>query len=152
MQESVENKKADMLIPSLNGLGEAKVTARDANIVIGLFSPYRYQMPKFLDYDITYWQDNIRFLNIIANREGGGGSICPLFFDGATNTFMVLPGPKEDLSKYKSLVARVRMNTYMLKTNQVLHIIGTKLIKNKITFLTKIKLKLKHYVKNLSIS
>ena len=29
MQESVENKKADMLIPSLNGLGEAKVTARD---------------------------------------------------------------------------------------------------------------------------
>lgn len=144
MQESVENKKADMLIPSLNGLGDAKITARDANIILGLFSPYRYQIPKFLDYDITYWQDNIRFLNIIANREGGGGSICPLFFDGATNTFMVLPGPKEDLSVYKSLVTRVRMcGTYILKTNQILHIYNKNLIDNKISIIKKYKNKIK---------
>ena len=39
------------------------------------------------------FRDNIRFLEILGGREGGGGVICPLYFDGAVNYFKELPLP-----------------------------------------------------------
>ena len=50
---------------------------------------------EYLGYDITKWQDNIRFMEIIAGREGGGGTLSPLFFDGGVNFFAELPKPTE---------------------------------------------------------
>ena len=38
---------------------------------------------------------NIRFLEILGGREGGGGTVCPLYFDGATNFFSELPLPND---------------------------------------------------------
>ena len=50
---------------------------------------------EYLGYDITKWQDNIRFMEIIAGREGGGGTLSPLYFDGGVNFFAELPKPTE---------------------------------------------------------
>lgn len=92
-QESVENKKNNRLKPSLDGLGENKTTQRDANVILGLFSPMRHEIREYGGYDITRFRDNIRFLEILGGREGGAGTICPLFFDGAVNVFKELPLP-----------------------------------------------------------
>ncbi|HEX8586115.1 MAG TPA: hypothetical protein VF680_17115 [Allosphingosinicella sp.] len=94
-QESVENKKYNRLKPTLDGLGDSKLTGRDANIILGLFSPHRHEMPEFFGYDITRFKDNIRFLEILGGREGGGGVVAPLYFDGAVNYFSELPKPNE---------------------------------------------------------
>lgn len=94
-QESVENKKANKLKPSLDGLGDCKLTQRDANVILGLFSPMRHEIPTFAGYDITFFRDNIRFLEIIGGREGGAGNIAPLYFDGAVNYFKELPKPDD---------------------------------------------------------
>ncbi len=94
-QESIENLKASRLKPTLDGLGDSKLTARDANLIIGLFSPFRHEMPLYLDYDIKIFKDNIRFMEIVGGREGGGGTICPLYFDGAVNYFRELPLPTD---------------------------------------------------------
>lgn len=106
-QESVENAKANKLKPSLDGLGDCKLTGRDANLILGLFSPFRHEIPKYLGYDIKFFRDNIRFLEILGGREGGAGSIAPLFFDGAVNKFAELPSP-DNLSKVESLIKRIR--------------------------------------------
>ena len=66
-----------------------------ADVIIGLFSPYRYGIMEYFGYDITKWQDNIRFMEIIAGREGGGGTLSPLYFDGGVNFFAELPKPTE---------------------------------------------------------
>lgn len=92
-QESIENMKANRLKPTLDGLGDCKLTQRDANIVIGLFSPFRHEIPEYYGYKITHFKDHIRFMEILASRHGGGGTICPLLFDGAVNYFKELPLP-----------------------------------------------------------
>lgn len=91
MQESLDNFKASKLKPSADGLGDNKLTGRDCDLMVGLFSPYRHEIPEYMGYNIKIMQDNIRFLEIVAGREGGGGVTCPLYFDGATNYFRELP-------------------------------------------------------------
>ena len=102
-QESVENKKANRLKPTMDGLADNKLTGRDANVLLGLFSPIRHEISNYLGYDITFFRDNIRFLEIMGGREGGAGTICPLYFDGAVNYFKELP-----LSDDKSGIERVK--------------------------------------------
>ena len=95
-QESIENAKMDRLHPTLDGLGDNKTTQRDANIIFGLFSPFRHKIPKYPvrdGYDVTKFQDHIRFLEILGGREGGANTICPLYFHGAVNYFKELPEP-----------------------------------------------------------
>jgi len=101
-QESLDNFKANKLKPSSDGLGDCKLTYRDADVIIGLFSPFKYEIREYMGYDITFFKDNIRFLEIIGGREGGGGEICPLYFDGAVNYFKELPKP-EDIQGLKKV-------------------------------------------------
>jgi hypothetical protein len=63
-----------------------------ADIVIGLYSPYKYGIKDFEKYDITKLQDYVRFMEIIEDRGyGANGRICPLFFNGAASVFQELP-------------------------------------------------------------
>ena len=94
-QESIENKKMNKLKPSMDGLGDNKLTQRDANVILGLFSPFRHEMPDYYGYDVTKFKDNIRFLEILGGRDGGAGTTCPLYFDGAVNYFRELPLPDD---------------------------------------------------------
>lgn len=97
-QESNENYKLDKLKPTADGLADCKTTFRDADLFFGLYSPYRYKVGNYLGYDIKLFQDNIRFLELVGGREGGGGNICPLFFDGAVNQFKELPLPTDEVN------------------------------------------------------
>lgn len=112
-QESVENMKANRLKPSLDGLADNKLTARDADIVLGLFSPYRHKIKTYPEkdgYNTMYFKDNIRFLEVLASREGGGNSLCPLYFDGAVNFFKELPLPNDiaGMTKIKKFILNER--------------------------------------------
>lgn len=111
-QESIENMKANRLKPTLDGLGDCKLTQRDANVVLGLFSPFKHEIKKYYDYDIGFFKDNIRFLEVLASRSGGGGTITPLLFDGATNFFKELPKPSDivNIKKvYEFIKSKIRI-------------------------------------------
>lgn len=109
-QESVENKKANKLKPSLDGLGDNKLTQRDANVILGLFSPFRHEIEDYYGYNVKLFRDNIRFLEILGGREGGAGTTCPLYFDGAVNYFKELPKPdnKASLDKVYQTLQMIR--------------------------------------------
>lgn len=96
--------------PSLDGLGDCKVTARDALVVLGLFSPERYQIKKELGYDIGVLQDNYRTLSILKNRFGTPNLECGLYFNGAVNTFRQLPPP--DSEEMKAIYEGIKKGTY----------------------------------------
>jgi hypothetical protein len=73
-----------------------------ADIVLGLFSPFRFGITEYFGYDITKLKDHIRFLEVVVNRNGEMGGILPLFFDGAVCDFKELPKP-EDTSQIQAV-------------------------------------------------
>lgn len=86
-----------------------KTTQRDANVILGLFSPFRHELREYHGYDITKFRDQIRFLEILGGREGGAGTIAPLYFDGAVNFFTELPDPKDsvNINKVYNLINKI---------------------------------------------
>lgn len=95
--QNLEHKKAGALRPSIANLGDNKLTSRDVNVALGIFSPFKNEIPEYMGYDITKFKDNIRFLEIIIARDGGAGTICPLYFNGAVNYFKELPLPSDNV-------------------------------------------------------
>lgn len=91
-QEGIENFKLNKIKPSSDGLADCKVTTRDVNLVIGLYSPFKYGLTEYEGYDITKFKNHIRFMEVIEDRDyGSNGNICPLYFDGAVSYFSELP-------------------------------------------------------------
>ncbi len=103
-QEGVDNLQANMLRPSANGLGDNKLTGRDADMVLGLFAPIRFRKEMWEGYNIKKLKDNFREISVVLNRRGSP-AISGLFFDGAVNYFAELPKP-EDMTEddYKKIM------------------------------------------------
>lgn len=108
--ENLEHKKAGSLKPSPANLADNKLTIRDCNVALGIFSPFKNEIPEYYGYDIKTFKDNIRFLEIMVSRDGGGGSVCPLYFDGAVNFFKELPLPDEyeKIEIVKNILKKIR--------------------------------------------
>lgn len=109
-QEGNEAFKMGRVRPSVAGLGDSKYTSRDSNVVMGLFSPFRFSLREYEGYNVSKFRDNIRFLEMIVNRDGEMGGICPLFFDGAVCQFSELPKPddRESLDKVYTYLDTLR--------------------------------------------
>lgn len=107
-QENNEAFRLNKVRPSVAGLGDSKYTSRDANVVLGLFSPARFGLTEYMGYDITKLKDNIRFLEVIVNRDGEMGGMVALYFDGAVCLFKELPSPKDtaELQKFYKLIEK----------------------------------------------
>lgn len=89
--ESVESIKFNRTRPTTAGLGDSKYTSHDANIVLGLFSPFKFGLKDYLGYPIDKFKDHFRTLEVLVNRDGELGGIVPLFFDGAVCDWAELP-------------------------------------------------------------
>lgn len=108
--EGNEAFKLGRMRPSVYGLGDSKYVSRDANVVLGLFSPMRSGLTEYEGYDIKKLKDNVRFLEVIVNRDGGMGGMIALFFDGACCQFKELPKPqwKTEMEKVYKYVEELR--------------------------------------------
>lgn len=99
MFETIDAYKMDMLKPSITNLADNKATARDCDVCLSMFSPYKYGLPSWSvgneTYDITVLKDNIRFMECLLNRHGPSNGVMPLYFDGACNYFEQMPKASE---------------------------------------------------------
>lgn len=105
VNEQIDNFKLDKLRPTITNLQDSKYLAQRANVVIGIFSPERYHLSEYFGYNIKIFKDNIRFIEILANRDGGSNGITALYFQGECCYFKQLPLPnsKEIESFYNKL-------------------------------------------------
>ena len=138
--ESLESFKENKLRPSLVNLSDSKYSSRDANVVLGLFSPYRHELKTYMGYDIiNKFKDNIRFLEVLINRNGTSGGLCPLFFDGRCCYYKELPLPNDtnEIQKVYKYLDKIRGTT----TAHLFLLLGKK--KNRVNVLSKLKSKFK---------
>ena len=40
-----------------------------SNVVLGLFSPFRFGLKEYLGYNVMEFKDNLRFVEMIVNRD-----------------------------------------------------------------------------------
>lgn len=121
--ESLDAFKSNRLRPTAQGLADTKYSARDCNCLLGVFSPFRHELPEYKGYDVTKLRDNCRFLEVILNRGGSAGGLIGLFFDGATCNFAELP-PASD----KSAMSQVYQYLQKLRLPQTTSIKSTCLL------------------------
>jgi len=93
--ESDERYKNQRLTPTLKDFGDSKYTTRDANVIMTLFSPYRYGIEKFQGYNISALQNTYRNVEILENRDGEPNINLGLNFIGPSGTFRELPKASE---------------------------------------------------------
>jgi replicative DNA helicase len=102
--QSIESK----LEPTMNGLADNKLTARDADVIFGLFAPDRYEIPKHANYDVAKLQDHYRSLKILKFRDGISNVKLGVFFDGAVGCFEELsPSQEMEAEDYEIYLGRV---------------------------------------------
>lgn len=108
--ENTDAFKLDRLKPSIANLADNKATSRDINICLSLFSPYKYELQNHLGYDITKLKDNIRFLEVLINRDGSQNGVIALYFDGAVNYFREMPPAKnkEEIERIYKYLENIR--------------------------------------------
>lgn len=137
--EGLEAIKQKKMLPTAAYLSDSKYTARDADLVLGLFDPSKFGLPTWLGYKIAD-ADNIglknyaRFLYVIANRNGEMGGVCPLFFDGAVCNFEELPRPDDvnTLSGYYNRAKNLKTYRQNKKLSQLMLLTIQKWAKKKI--------------------
>lgn len=116
-QEGVDNIKLKLMKPSASGLADCKSTIRDINTAFGLYSPFKFEEHSYKGYDIDVFRNNIRFMEILDDRDNGaGGLVCPLYFDGAVSVFEELPpsSDKEAMQKVYAFLNKVRGTTLLI--------------------------------------
>lgn len=115
-QEGVDNIKLKLMKPSASGLADCKSTIRDINTAFGLYSPFKFEEHSYKGYDIDMFRNNIRFMEILDDRDNGaGGLVCPLYFDGAVSVFEELPpsSDKEAMQKVYAFLNKIRGTTLL---------------------------------------
>lgn len=113
-KEDNDSFKLNRLEPSSDGLGDMKTSARDINVMLGLFDPYKYGKDGYAKYtNLGHggFEGCARFLKVIEDRDyGANNNIYALFFNGASSDFEELPSPNEPhkLLKFYELAKRIK--------------------------------------------
>lgn len=85
----------EKLEPTLNSLGDSKLTQRACHLIYGLFDPFRYGIEEYMNYNISRLRDNVRFLFVLKNNDGESNKVIPLFFIGESSYFRECPLPSQ---------------------------------------------------------
>jgi hypothetical protein len=79
------------LEPSLADLADCKTTQRSADVVLGIFAPFRYDIEIHQGYDINLLQDNYRSIRFLKDRLSGLSGRLGLYFSRGVPHFEELP-------------------------------------------------------------
>lgn len=92
---STDRMKLDRVVPQTSDFKDSNNTVEDANVVLALFSPNRYEIENFRGYNTKLIGNRFRSLSIIKNRDGEADKFIGLKFMGEVGHFSELPRASE---------------------------------------------------------
>jgi KaiC/GvpD/RAD55 family RecA-like ATPase len=128
----IQRQRFKELTPQLEDFKDSGSTQEDCNVAIALFSPARYNIPRYLDYDLKTPKHDVstsfRAGFVVKNRGGRDGAAIGFRFLGHCGYFEELPQAKqfeeepemykiiEDFSQpFSELAIEVKNKTYKKK-------------------------------------
>lgn len=88
---SLEAFKANKIRPTQKGLADSQDPGKDCDVMLGITSPFSWELKEYLKYDITKLRGYCKFLEIVLGRDGESNAILGMYFDGATGFYAPLP-------------------------------------------------------------
>jgi len=92
---STDRFKLDRVEPQLSDFKDTGNTQQDANVILSLFSPRRYEIPNFRGYNIAKLKDRFRSISVLKNRDGAADIRIGLQFVGEVGHFQEIPKAKD---------------------------------------------------------
>lgn len=107
--------KSNKIRPTKDGLKDSKRTGEDASCLIGITNPYSFELPEYLGYDVRTMKSTFRVMEVVLNRKGKAGGLCPLYFNGACADYFELPLPTStDIQGVYNFVRAKTQKVFML--------------------------------------
>lgn len=105
---SLEAFKANKIRPTQKGLADSQDPGKDCDVMLGITSPFAFELKEYRKYDITKLKSCARFLEVVLGRDGESNAILGLYFDGATGFYAPLPryDNLSELNKVYQLIQR----------------------------------------------
>jgi len=92
---SSDRFKIERVEPQLSDFKDTASTQEDANIVLGLFNPDRYNIGTYHNYKTNKLTNSFRALHVLKNRDGIDNGVVGLKFQGEVGHFEEYPRPEE---------------------------------------------------------
>lgn len=110
---SLEAFKANKIRPTQKGLADSQDPGKDCDVMLGITSPFSWELKEYLKYDITKLRGYCKFLEIVLGRDGESNAILGMYFDGATGFYAPLPKYDniQELNKVYQLIQRNQEST-----------------------------------------
>nr|DAK84486.1 MAG TPA: Helicase ATPase [Caudoviricetes sp.] len=110
---SLEAFKANKIRPTQKGLADSQDPGKDCDVMLGITSPFSWELKEYLKYDITKLRGYCKFLEIVLGRDGESNAILGMYFDGATGYYAPLPKYDNisELNKVYQLIQRNQEST-----------------------------------------
>lgn len=110
---SLEAFKANKIRPTQKGLADSQDPGKDCDVMLGITSPFSWELKEYLKYDITKLRGYCKFLEIVLGRDGESNAILGMYFDGATGYYAPLPKYDNipELNKVYKLIQRNQEST-----------------------------------------
>lgn len=99
---SSDRFKIERVTPQLSDFKDSGNPAEDANVVMSIFSPQRYNIPEYRDYNIEMLGNRFRSISLLKNRDGEADVNIGLKFIGEVGHFSEFPKASDmKLENYK---------------------------------------------------
>lgn len=110
---SLEAFKANKIRPTQKGLADSQDPGKDCDVMLGITSPFSWELKEYLKYDITKLRGYSKFLEIVLGRDGESNAILGMYFDGATGYYAPLPKYDNisELNKVYQLIQKNQKST-----------------------------------------
>jgi replicative DNA helicase len=92
---SADRFKIERVTPQLSDFKDSGNPQEDANVVLSLFSPQRYNIPEYRGYNIEMLGNRFRGLSVLKNRDGEADVNIGLKFIGEVGNFTEYPKADE---------------------------------------------------------
>jgi hypothetical protein len=104
---SSERFSANRVEPQLSDFKDSQNPEEDADIVLAVFNPSRYDIKSFYGYNTGLLRNKFRSLSVLKNRDGDAEQILGMGFIGQTGTFFELPKSEEMTSQHYEQIIKV---------------------------------------------